>query len=194
MPYSVLIQQISALAARVDSADEFVQGAVTYLADAFDVIRVSLALRPTPGSRVAYHEAQTAQASKSKPRFLFSRRIATRGTEYGRLEVESTHPVKDAVLALETIGQLVGLFAEERRLIETNAALTGELQDLEQALTTAKVLARASGLVAHMMNTTRETAEGWIKAEAARTNRPVYTIADRIVHSQQGKPAVRRLA
>ena len=42
LPYSQLIQQISALAARVDSADDFARTAVNYLADAFEVTRAEL--------------------------------------------------------------------------------------------------------------------------------------------------------
>jgi len=189
LPYSQLIQQISALAARVDSADDFACTAVHYLADAFEVTRAALSLRPNSNGPVIYQQAQAASAnkSKSKPRFLFSRTIAIRGVEYGRLEVESSHTVKNAVLALETIARLIGLYAEERRLVEANAALARELQDLEYALKTAKLVARAGGVVASLMGVTRATAERWIEDEATRTRRSLGEIADRIVLNQQAQ-------
>jgi hypothetical protein len=186
-PYSHLIKQISALAARVDVVDDFARTVVNYLADAFEVIRVALSIRPASNGPVIYHEAQSVTANRSKPRFLFSRTIAIRGVEYGRLEVESSHPVRDAVLALETIGQLVGLYAEERRLVEANAALALELAELEHALETAKVLARASGVVASVMGITRVSAEKWMEEEAARTRRSLHVIADRIILNQQAQ-------
>ena len=197
-PYSHLIRQISALAARTDSPDTFTHSAVQLLADAFDVIRVALSIRPVLDGPVAYHEAQSSNASRSKPRFLFSRTIAIRGVEYGRLEVESAHPVKDAVLALETVGRLVGLYAEELRLAAANAALTNDLIDLEHALDGVKLMARASGVVADLMGVSRAAAEKWIEDEAARTRRTLHDIADRVVLNQQARnlraPGLRRIA
>jgi hypothetical protein len=146
-PYSHLIRQLSALTAEVESPDEFTRAAARYLAQAFDVIRVSLSIQPASNGPVAYSEVSAPAGVRPRPRFLFSRTIAIRGVEYGRLEIESGNPVKDAVLALETVAQLVGLYAEERRLVEANTALADELKLLEQALATSKVVARASGVV-----------------------------------------------
>jgi hypothetical protein len=200
LPYSQLIQQMSALAARVDSTNEFARTAVHYVADAFEVNRAALSLRPNANGPVIYQEAQSASFSKtkSKPRFLFSRTIAIRNVEYGRLEVESSHTVKDAVIALETVARLIGLYAEERRLIEANAALSSELQELEHALMTAKIVARASGVVASLMGVSRATAERWIEDEAVRTRKSLAEISDRIVLNQQAQrlaaPVLRRTA
>jgi hypothetical protein len=110
--YNDLVDRIGWLAMRAKSPGEFVRSAVDSLAEGFEAIRVSMTIRTTPGGPVAFHEAHFQAASRSRPRFVFSRKIVASGVEYGQLEVESSQPVRSAVQTLETVARLAGSYAQ----------------------------------------------------------------------------------
>lgn len=118
------------------------------------------------------------------PEFLFARRIAVRGVEYGQLELalrRTPWPVASLLALAETLVELLAQRAEREELRVNNAALRQGLAQLDEERQFDILLTRASGVVAREHGWSVERAQASIVEEAHRAGLAVLRYAERIV-------------
>ncbi|MDX2151307.1 MAG: ANTAR domain-containing protein [Bryobacteraceae bacterium] len=179
---------MSTLSASEPDTGRLVVEAVAELAESLRANRVDLSLN----GRHAAHESEPE--TLSAPRFLYSRPIAVRGVEYGRLEVElrgTPDGIRPDVvlLSLETAALILAGAAERHRLEADRAKRKAQLKHVTGEVENAKLLARATGIIADLRGVSMEAARHWLAAESARTRRSIAELADRIIlYRQSGAP------
>lgn len=174
-----LLVEISSLVSRKqpdpDTLQRFAHLIAGHLGSSRTEIRV-----PILGARGIAGPAEDGRS----PFVVFSRRVAVRGVDYGEFSVYIFSPEyspSSTILTLETAAQLIGSLAERVRLLERREELAAELEETRETVVRSKLLSRAVGIVAAIKKIAPAEAERWLAEEAARAQRPVEELADRII-------------
>jgi hypothetical protein len=174
-----LLVEISSLVSRKRPDPDTLQRFAHLITSHFGSSRAEIRV-PILGGRGIAGPAEDGRA----PFVVFSRRIAVRGVSYGEFSVYIPSPAyspASTILTLETAAQLIGSLAERVRLLERREELAAELEATRETVVRSKLLSRAAGIVAALKSITAAEAERWLAAEAARAQRPVEELADRII-------------
>ena len=191
---SSLILSLSSLTAGSD--DEIGAEIAERLAAHFRGSRVEIALRTRAGKVIASESVEPLTTEVS-PFVVFDRPVSIRGRHYGQLRVELADPATPpaaTIQALETVAQLLGLFAERLSLLEEHQRLGQHTEDLSTSLYRDKIIARARGIVAAERGISLREAERWLEQQARRARRPLLAFADRLILHQSHTRLLRRTA
>lgn len=183
--FQLFLYHASNLIASPDEPKEVLGRIITSLHEHIGVARASIQLRIP--SRSSPNPLLIASPPAKNPSFVFWRPISVRGREYGHLTVEARTPVgspQDWMLTLDTLSEQLALYAERLQLAEDERRLRSEVAELQLRLRTRKVLSRAGGIVAMTLDTTVESAEEWLQAEATRRGRTAYELAEQLILQQ----------
>lgn len=168
-PLAQSILAVSHLAASAEHPQSIVDGIASIVSTAFAASRVSIVAQTW--SEVFNSVQATASNTNHCARFLFSRPIAVRGIEYGRIELEidnPEYPAPDMMLALEAVALLLATWAERLSIQVQQATIAAQLASTKNALASSKLLARASGIISQWKRIPLSAAQAWIKSEARR--------------------------
>ena len=174
-----LLVEISSLLARQKSGSGTLQQFAHLIAGHLGSSRAEIRV-PILGGRGIAGSVEDGRA----PFVVFTRRIAVRGVDYGEFSVCILSPEyspSSTILTLETAAQLIGLLAERVHLQERREELASELEETRDAVLRSKLLSRAAGIVAALKSIAAAEAERWLEEEAARSQRPVEEVADRVI-------------
>lgn len=174
-----LLVEISSLVSRQQPDPGTLQRFAHLIAGHFGSGRAEIRV-PILGGRGIAGPAEDGRA----PFVVFSRRIAVRGVDYGEFSVYILSPEyspSSTILTLETAAQLIGLLAERVRLQAQREELASELEETRDAVVRSKLMSRAVGIVAALNKIAPAEAERWLEGEAARSQRPVEEVADRVI-------------
>jgi hypothetical protein len=186
--FGLFLQSVSTLAASAHDARYLVAEVLASVKRHLGDIGASITLRAVAGQGL--EPVTIERIAPAKGRFVFSRPIAVRSVEYGRLSIEIADPAgspTEWMYALDTLAQQLAMFAERLRLADERSRLAGELNKLKDSLQTRKKLARAAGILAATHGISVDVAQEQIVGEAAQRGRAVELLAEQVILYEQAQ-------
>lgn len=128
--------------------------------------------------------------------YVFERRLAVRGSDFGHLTIEFLEFEADAtaLAVLETLGLQLALYADFLSLRNARKGLLEERASLAETLATEKAVVRAAGVLAVDRGLSLTAAESWIRLEAANRDRTPLSLAEMVLETLLPNAMERRRA
>lgn len=186
--FESLLYSVSTVLSSTGDPEAKVEQVVDLIVRHLGSVTVSLSLQTARG--VAF--AERRNSSRTRSQFAFEQRISVGGSALGRFNLEVDVLTGGAAVwlrTLETITQLLTLYAQNNLFDEENRRLLDSARAMEEDLRTEKLLTRAGGIVASAKGLSQPAARQWILTEARKHSVGINAFCDQMIlryvaHSQ----------